>query len=130
MERKAYFLGSLGKKEKVAFIAIQNISGRKPEQEGRICPEGTWWPRDSRSSSFQVSTIEKGIFFLGCLLIDPSFDDQILISVVVKKRGRQTCLRLLMNKSGKCQSPSGRTESDSLFCGLSGIFYTSTVSHA
>lgn len=52
-----------------------------------------------------------GEFFLGCLLIDPRFDDQRLASivmvVVVRKRGKQICL---MNQLGECQFPSGRDE--------------------
>ena len=61
--------------------------------------------------------LQKKAFFLGCLLIDPGFDDQRLVSVVVvvvvRKGGRQICLKVLINQLGKCQSPSGRDETRS-----------------
>lgn len=53
---------------------------------------------------------------MGCLLIDPSFDDQRLVGIVVVavvKKGRQVSLKVLLNQLGKCQSPSGECQSPS-----------------
>jgi len=50
VDRKAFFR-ELGKK-KVAFITIQIVPGIKSKEEDRICPAGTWWPKDSGSSLF------------------------------------------------------------------------------
>lgn len=74
----------------------------------------------SRVPEIQILTnskfsLEEGIF-LGCLLINPSFDDQRLVSivvVVVVKEGRHVCLKVLIKQLVKCQSPSGKCQSPS-----------------